>query len=77
MLVKELKAHGRIRADKKVHFLPAALPHQRECVQSGRRLQRGVQDIRERLFVLDRCAIELQPSRRRRGNYIDFAALVG
>jgi hypothetical protein len=64
MLVTGLKTHGRIRAAEEARFLAAALPHQRERVQSWHRLQRGVPDIREWLFVLDRSAFELQLSQR-------------
>lgn len=46
-------------------------------MQSGFRCHGGVQDIRERLLVLDGGAIQLERAGRRSGNDIDVAALVG
>src|SRR5882672_9512032 len=42
MLVKWLKRRGRIRADKKMHFLLAALPQQSQRVQARGSLHCGV-----------------------------------
>ena len=68
MLVKRLKGRGGIRTDKKMHFLLAALPQQNQRVQARGRLQRGVKHIWKGLFGLDEGAVELEFSRRRRGN---------
>ena len=53
MLVEGLKGRGRIRTNKEMHFLFAALPEQNQRVQARGRLQCGVKHIRKRLFGLD------------------------
>ena len=53
MLVKGLKTCRMIWTHKEMHFLLSALPHQNQRVQSGARLQRGVQNIGKGLFGLD------------------------
>jgi hypothetical protein len=77
MLVKRLKSRWRIRANKEVHFLFAALPQQSQRVQARRRLQRGMKHIWKGLFGLDQVAIELEFSRRRGGNQIDLPVHMG
>ena len=77
MLVKRLKARGRIRTNKKMHFLFAALPLQHQRMQAGRRLQRGVKHIWKGLFGLDDGPVELDFTRRRGSNQINLSAYMG
>ena len=77
MLVKRLKGCGRIRANKKMHFLFAALPLQNQRVQARRRLQCGVKHIWKGLFGLDDGPIELEFSGRRGSNQINLPAYMG
>ena len=71
MLTEGLKFRRRIRADKEMHFFFAALPQQRQGMQSGACLQRGMQDIRKGLLRFDRRAVQLQLTRRRRSYNVD------
>lgn len=77
MLVKWLKGRGRIWTHKEMHFLLAALPHQRQGVQSGARLQGRMKDIREGLFGLDEDTVQLELSRGCGGNDVNLIALMG
>src|SRR5579864_798743 len=47
MLVKGLKAHWRIRAHKKTHFLFATFPQQNQRVRAWRHFQRCVKHVRK------------------------------
>ena len=77
MLVKRLKARGRIRTHEETHFLFAALPQQNQRVQARQRLQCGVKHVWKGLLGLDEGAVELEFSRRRRGNQINLSAWMG
>src|SRR5258708_6754534 len=77
MLVKRLKRRRRIRPNKESHFLFAALPLQNQRGQARGRLQCGVKYIVKRLFGLNRDTVQLEFSRRRRGNQVNLPALMG
>lgn len=77
MLVKRLKGCRRIRANKKMRFLLAALPLQNQRVQARRRLQCGVKHIWKGLFGLDQDTVELEFTRRGGGNQINLSAYMG
>jgi hypothetical protein len=77
MLVKGLKRRRRIWSNEEVHFLFAAVPQQNHRVQARRRFQCGVEHIRKGLLGRDGDTIELEFSRRRRGNQIDRPGCVG
>ena len=76
MLVKRLKRRGRIRTDKEMHFLFAALPQQNQRVQARGRFQCGVKHVWKGPFGLDE-AVQLEFSRRRGGNQINLPAYMG
>ena len=77
MLVKRLKARGRIRTNEETRFLFAALPLQNQRVQARRRLQCGVKHVCKGLFGLDESTVELEFSRRRGRNQINLPAFMG
>ena len=77
MLVKWLKGRGRIRTDKEMHFLFAAVPQQNQRVQAGGRFQCGVKHVWKGLLGLNYETVQLEFSRRCCGNHIDLSALMG
>ena len=77
MLVKRLKVRGRIRTNKEMHFLFAALPHQNQRVHTRGGLHAGVKHVREGPFGFDSDPIHLEFSRRCGGDQINRPACMG
>jgi hypothetical protein len=76
MLVKGLKCGWRIRTNKEMHFLFAAVPQENQRVQARGRFQCGVKHVWKGLLGLDNETVQLEFSRRCGGNQINLSALM-
>src|SRR5579872_6187672 len=74
MLVKRLKAGGRIGTRKEAHFLSSSFPQQGQRVQARGNFDYRVKYIRKGLFGLNGGAVQLQFSRWRGGHYVNLSA---
>ena len=77
MLVKRLKGRGRIRTNKEMHFLLAALPHKNQRVHARGGLHAGVKHVWKGPFGFDEGPVHLKFSRRCGGDQINPSAFMG